>query len=402
MSRMLFDYLIVGLDKLQRQQSSYYPYPTELKLAMNQLAKLLGDKHPKTFPALLDMLENPIGEWLDGIDLPTPLISEAPLLYRRQLDDMAIQYLEDHKLNAVGSFIEIQSTQENSLMLELIAEARRHYAIANTDEDRMEVEKAYTDARRFLVENPVTLRQKFKQTFRFHRYKEKIWAMYDKIEDVHHLAYEAGNLLICQECGPIHETASGTQDSLKPSACKGRCPTRTGWDRQALNVKNRFVLKRAIQERTMIPGKAEIDLYKTLARILEAQEEMILTQVRLYPAIDQYDLQLRFEFYNREGEIQEEVWAVDVKDYHIPQVVGNKVKSMLDESLYRAFPNYLPKLEWHRAFYVVPDYREVARNGYCNEFCIACQSDRFHKLDIMTSSEFIHSVEHKIWENTSV
>lgn len=177
MNKMLFDYLIVGLDKLQRQNGTYYPYPPELILAMNELANLLGSNYPKTFDALLSLLEAPVGEWLPDTDLPDPLIPEAQILYRKQLDDIAIQYLEDHQLEEVGGFTDIQSTRENQIMVDLIRQARQEYAGADTLDNMMRIEEDYAEARYFLVQHPITSWQKLKQSFRNNRYREQILAM---------------------------------------------------------------------------------------------------------------------------------------------------------------------------------------------------------------------------------
>lgn len=401
MSDVLFDYLLVGLDKLQRQQS-YYPYPPELVLAMNQLANLQEGRYPKTFPAFLTELEQPVSDWFPHVEqLPAGIIPDAPLLYRGQLDDMAIQYLDNRALQQTTSLTDMRSAQENQLMVDLIARARNDYARAETPDEMRAVEKAYADARRFLVEHPFTSWQKLKQSLRRNRYQAHIEDMYNRVESVHYLAREGKKLLVCNRCGPIQETVSGRQDSLKPSACRGRCPTRTGWDRIPADA-NMFVLKRAIQERTMIPGKAEIELYTALQGLMASQQETILTQVRLYPAVDQYDLQLRFELTSRNGDIEEVVWAVDVKDYRLPDVLGREIKLKLDDSIEKAFPDYLPNLVWQRAFYIVPDYREVARDGYCDALRLACESDRFQNLTVMTSGEFIQHVKKVIWEHSDV
>lgn len=393
MSEILFNYLIVGLDKLQRQ-SEQYPYPAELRLAMNNLAIILGDNYPKTFPTLFKLLHAPIGDWLPNAELPSPLEPESSLLYRGQLTDEADDYLTGKGLQNIANFGDIQSIQENQLMLNLLTEARQQYE----NNDAIAVENDYATARQFLIENPITTRQALVQKLRFNAYKSHIENMYDKVEDVQHLASKNGELLSCRECGPIHNVAFGQADSLKPTACKGRCPTETDWDTQAVTT-NMFILKREIQKRTMIPGKAEIDLYKTMMKIMTRQKIQILKQVRLYPAVDRYDLQLRFEYSNRDGEMQEVVWAVDVKDYHKPQNLGNDIKPKLDEGIGKVFPNFLPNLKWHRAFYVVPDYREIANEGYCDILRGACESERFNELNIITSNEFIKSVEQLIWEH---
>lgn len=163
-----------------------------------------------------------------------------------------------------------------------------------------------------------------------------------------------------------------------------------------------FVLKREIHKRTMIPGKAEIDLYRVLLNLMETQDEIILKHLRLYPAVDLYDLQLRFEYRDKDGDLRKEVWAVDVKDYHIPETLGNEVKPKLDAGIHDAFPVFPSNLAWHRAFYVVPEYREIARDGYCDTIRVSCGSDRFRNLDILTDSEFIQLVKRKVWEHSNV
>jgi hypothetical protein len=103
-------------------------------------------------------------------------------------------------------------------------------------------------------------------------------------------------------------------------------------------------IDRAIRTFIAAPGRAELRLAGRLQKLGLA--------VELWPSFDAYDLRVVFP----DGS----AWAVDVKDWANPFLLGRQV---------RAIP---PTPSWDRAFFVFPQDR-LRRPDYLRAFLHACR-----------------------------
>lgn len=108
-------------------------------------------------------------------------------------------------------------------------------------------------------------------------------------------------------------------------------------------------IKEGIRQRVCFPGMPELDLYSALGE-LKTEHPDFLTEVRLYPGVDSYDIQLRFS--------DETVWAIDFKDVRDPYKLA-VLKGLYGEG----------SLRYDKSFYVIsdrcvanhPDYTKIVK-----------------------------------------
>ena len=109
-------------------------------------------------------------------------------------------------------------------------------------------------------------------------------------------------------------------------------------------------IKEGIRQRVCFPGMPELNLYSALSE-LKRQHPDCLTEIRLYPGVDRYDLQLRFS--------DDTVWAIDFKDVRNPYKLAKTLKGLYGEG----------SLRYDKSFYVIsdrcvanyPDYTKIAK-----------------------------------------
>jgi hypothetical protein len=344
------------------------------------LALVLGPGFPRTFDGFLELLEKPPKDWYLG-QIPEGLDSRISLLYEGQLTELAEEYLESEGIRNLG--IEaIVTEQENKFMQELLRAAREKYQGTSDDEQAEQVEGDYAAVRRFIIENCFTLPSAIR-TGVPRAYKELVQAMYHAAREYDELLSYQNYYWDCSACGALNVDSSGHQKTIKPGACSGRCPGSTGWRRQERDP-DLLVLKRGVQQRTLIHGKEEIRLFDWSAAQLKSPS---LSKVTLYPGVDRYDIRLEFS--------DSQVWAVDVKDYREPLAVGKQINqsppsmSGLDR-----------RLRWDRFFYVIPDYHQQDDPSYCSKARREAGLDdpSFIGVLLTTISEFKDQLKQKLWE----
>ncbi|GAA1872015.1 hypothetical protein [Myceligenerans crystallogenes] len=122
------------------------------------------------------------------------------------------------------------------------------------------------------------------------------------------------------------------------------------------------------------PGLFEIDL--------EVAMNKRGLKVEMWPEYDAYDLLVTFPDNNR--------WAVDVKDYANPGVLGRT---------FTGFPSAPPR---DRAFLVVPDYRRTANKQYAENFRYSRQSaGRGDSLVVTFQKDFLQQVDQMLASTTT-
>jgi hypothetical protein len=343
----VFSHLVIGLTKYI-ENGRKYPYPQELFYALHHLSAAMLTKYPGTITDLLQVFELPLEQWWPGT-LPSGIDPRFELLFEGELDEQVTDLLLEYELSGSEALQDIQVILDNRLMVNILNSARNIYLT-----DPVAACNEYTAIRQYVITHPWTNSGHLRQVLRNLRYI--------KLQDVSAMYQDAralGSTLlytkpgtkdacywICPLCGPLYQR-NNQLGSIKPNACLGRCPGPQGW--QSLDPSTYpWVLKRGVHLRTHIPGTTEIQLYRWLTQDVQPTKPS-LHEVILWPGVDHYDLQLKFEGVT---------WAVDVKDYKDPFVLG---KHIAQDNRHVVEP----ALEWQKWYYVYPSYREQQRSDYC-------------------------------------
>ncbi|GIK40335.1 MAG: hypothetical protein BroJett011_41680 [Chloroflexota bacterium] len=343
----LLKYLVAGL--VEATETDFrYPYPALWQQALNMLTAFQIRSNtpiPKTIPALLEMLENPIGEWWPG-ELPEVVTLELDqaftLMFGGQPDDWAYEFLEANDLASISSPARFQDELTQMGMKKL----RDLYRV-----DAETMGYAYVKVRRFLIENSVTTLADIQQTLGslpLLRMKQ-IMAFYESEDEFLHRALYQSQFWRCPYCGAILNWLAGVPRCARHSICgrlsgdyRGRSPIQpTG---------NLFRLKESVLRRVCVPGLPEVRLYDW-AKNLQSTDNGLVSVI-LWPGVDQYDLQLCFA--------DNTTWAIDIKDYADPFNLGRKVRG---KSFYS-----LGTLRWDQGYYVFPQYRLNWNRNYVQHF----------------------------------
>ncbi len=348
--RNLFTYLAVGLEQFERSDRRY-PYPDILQHALNKLALAMLLRHqldsmstpyPKTITGLMRVFEQDLKTWWPEEEtLPKGIDPDFPLLDGSSLEEQALEFLEQLQLPDEVSLSNIQAMLDNRLVEELVKTLRQA-----SPRNPKRAQGEYTKARKSLIQHPQRSEDDLLRKFGGLRYVDlkDIRVMYEPagVNDrqfSHKNREGKAYYWLCPHCGGLLRWTDGLPRCAKPSVCGKLYPGYRGMRPIKPDV-DRLVLKWVLHARTCIPGIREVALFEQLRdKIADKSFEQI--ELELWPGIDRYDLQLRFD---------DEVWAIDVKDYKHPFTLGQKIAQ---STLYNAEKS----LAWDRGFYVVPFYR---------------------------------------------
>ncbi len=335
MNNDLLIYLAVGLLAYEKQEYGY-PYPPTLQQGFNRLAGHYleqGKEPPGTMTAVWQLFHRPLNQWWPEGALPAELDGDYPLLYDDRVDEQIVEYLAELPVTAATAVSQLEAILDNQLVQTLLEGLRELY-----HQQPERAQQAYEKVRRFLIEHPYTSNAALIRHLGTIRDVDLtlMQKMYEPAVDKPLFMHE-GHYWLCPHCGGLLRWRDGRARCAKPGVCGRLYPDYGG--RQPLRPEaDLMALKWSIHARTCIPGLCEIALFDTL----NSEPYHNHVAVALWPGVDRYDLQLRFN----DGE----TWAVDVKDYKNPQQLGRKIAT---DTLYDAEP----ALRWQQGFYVVPFYR---------------------------------------------
>ncbi len=321
-----FPYFAIGIAKLLEGNR----YSSELRYALGQLT--LKDWFPQivTASGLLALCRQPIETWWRG----EAADSVDVLLVGDRLSESAENYLNTLRKESryTDSISGIAQLADNDLFRQLLLRLRQ-------EDNRARAQSEYVQLRRFLIEHAFATKSDIRNAFANTLLitPSDVRDLYMRADDMSLRDPQANVYYNCQRCGavPIEE---GIPQPLKPQVCGAHCPRwREGWEEIAPS-KHLLVLRRGVQERTLIPGVPELRLLAAL-RDLHAAHGTIGEPV-LWPGIDSYDIAMQ---------VGDALWVVDVKDRG-----GNFGRFLKD------IPHH-PDIHWHRAFYVYPHEREVEK-----------------------------------------
>lgn len=345
MKTEVFDYLVIGLKDFLYQERKY-PYPDLLRHAMNALALEMINSipFPKTMNGFLRLLEKPVEEWCPSNFISKKFDRDFGLIDEGSLSEEANEYLYE-ELITKGKIPENSNscTQQlaiaNKNFISVLDKLRDVY----NDIDPEQAQQEYLLFRPFLIQNQYTTPSQIRKIF--------LRAKHISIEEVGELYEECQEDRIywcCDRCGILTEKSERLK-GIKPSLC-GNHHKNLSYVRQVKWEAGLLRIKDGIHQRVCLPGIPELNLYSALEKLKE-EHPNYLHQVKLYPGLDRYDLQLRFS--------DNAVWAIDVKDVRDPYQLAKNLQPLYSEG----------NLHYDEGFYVIsdrciknqPDYLEVAR-----------------------------------------
>ncbi|MEG4250285.1 restriction endonuclease-related protein [Microcoleus sp. Pol10D4] len=341
----VFDYLVIG-SKEYLDRDKKYPYPDLLRHAMNALALEMEKSRPfpKTMNGFWKLLEEPVKDWCPSHFIPEEFDGDFGLMDEGSLSEEANDYLAEVLLEKGGlpeyaSASVKQLAIDNSKITKILKKLRN---ISNEIAPEI-AQQEYLSVRSFLIKNPYTTPSQIRKTLMRtkHISLEEIGELYEECQDNQTYWY-------CDRCGVLTEK-HGKLKGIKPRLCGNHHKDQSfvhqvEWETGLLRIKD------GIHQRVCFPGIPELNLYSALAELKEKHSNC-LPQVKLYPGLDRYDLQLRFS----DGA----VWAIDIKDVRDPYKLAKKIEPLYGEG----------SLRYNESFYVIsdrcmanyPDYLEILR-----------------------------------------
>ncbi len=337
-----FDYLLIGLKEYLGRENKY-PYPDLLHHGMNSLSLEMQKSilFPKTMNGFLRLLEEPVKNWCPSSFIPQEFDRDFGLLDEDSLSEEANDYLSEVLLKK-GWIPEI----DNQNFIRILDKLRDAYNNDNSEQAQQE----YSILRPFLIRYQFTTPSKIRKAFGRTKY------LVDEIPQIGELYEECQENQIywyCDRCGILTEKY-GRLKGIKPSLC-GNHHKNQSYIRQVKWETGLLRIKDGIHQRVCFPGIPELNLYSALEELKE-EHSNYLQQVKLYPGLDRYDLQLRFS--------DDAVWAIDIKDVRDPYKLAKNLQPLYSEG----------SLRYDESFYVIsdrciqnhPDYLEIARKAAKN------------------------------------
>lgn len=301
-------------------------YPPSLQVALNHFEYLrlnLPDQHPWKanplhIPRLLEWATRPFSDW-PFLFVEANLVSPHDVFLQ---NGFPTRVCEDWALS--NTDVEAEMFQH-----QVISEIRAS-AIQDNRVGR------YREARRFFSEHPVA----FEEDLDLLNANREVASVQPIIQQAYYsapLSFAVDNhWYLCWNCGNLLIPLRGQELQCENERC---------WD-QGVNLRGEsisisrqlFWLHRALRRFTFYPGQAELRLEERLSQISNVE-------VELWPSFDRYDLRLTFTRHDNE------MWAVDVKDWANPNLLGDRVTRIANDG-------------WSRAFFVFPRERTRKTGPY--------------------------------------
>ncbi|MGK7958219.1 MAG: hypothetical protein AB4063_23630 [Crocosphaera sp.] len=338
MSNAKFDYLLIGV-KEYLDSNQKYPYPDLLHHGMNNLSLEIKKSvsFPKTMQGFLKLLEEPVKDYLHKNWIPPEFDKDFGLLDMGSLSEEANDYIYEYLAEAISNSKTNKVSEsftatvkkiteiDNSKFIKLFNKLKDVYH----NDDPKKAQQEYLILRPFLIKHKYTTGKNIRKAFKRTRYISAA-----EVGDLYEDCEEGKDYWYCDRCGILTET-NGHLQGLKPRLCDNHDKNksyvhRIDWEDDLRRIKE------GIHRRVCFPGIPELDLYLALEE-LKTEHPEYLKEVRLYPGVDWYDIQLRFS--------DDTVWAIDFKDVQYPYRLAQKL-----EGLYRE-----GSLQYNESFYVISD-----------------------------------------------
>ena len=350
MKTELFDYLVISLKDFLSQEKKY-PYPDLLRHAMNSLALEMKKSipFPKTMNGFLQLLEKPVKDWCPSNFISKEFDRDFGLIDEGSLSEEANDYLHE-ELITKGRIPE----NDNSCIQQLAINNKKFISVLEklrdvyNNIDPEQAQQEYLLFRPFLIQNQYTNLSQIRKSFLRTKHISII-----EVGELYEECQENQIYWYCDRCGILTEKY-GRLKGIKPRLCGNHHKNQSyvhqiKWKTDLLRIKD------GIHQRVCFPGIPELNLCLALEELKEKNSNY-LHQVKLYPGLDRYDLQLRFS--------DDAVWAIDIKDVRDPYKLAKNLQPLYSEG----------SLRYDESFYVIsdrciqnhPDYLEIARKAANN------------------------------------
>ncbi|MET9146792.1 hypothetical protein [Streptomyces sp. NPDC004042] len=314
---------VLDLDALTGLGTFTLPYPAEAQRALDRtaLACLLRGADPPL--SVSDLLiwcrRRPVTEW--PLDLPDGLAAPEDRLIDKDAcvpTDLCYEWAVDRPDSAT-----------EQIDRALIALAMDRCRLANAP-------ASYAAFRRLLVEHPVLTRDKAAEIA-----LEPAFTPLDGLLQQIYLPapvgwVRGGRFTLCRRCRTLLAPMRDGGWWCENARCRHKGDAPVGHAYEETEGGGVLLLTRPLRLFVTAPGFAELRLERALARLGLTPE--------LWPDYDAYDLRITLP----DGR----VWAVDVKDWANPALLGRNAMLL---------PGRPP---YDRAFLVVPDHRTALRRDY--------------------------------------
>ena len=262
MSSEKFDYLLIGV-KEYLESKQKYPYPDLLHHGMNTLSLAIKKSvsFPKTMQGFLNLLEEPVVDYLPSNWIPSEFDPDFGLLDMGSLSEEANDYFaevllaKDGNLQS-GSTIFKQLAIDNRKFTRILDRLREAYV----EDDPEQAQEVYVKFRRFVIEHQYVTGKEIGKTFRRTKYiiPEDVGELYEECEEDKDYWY-------CDRCGILIDKNKQLR-GLKPKLCGNHHKNlnyvhRVTWQPGLLQI------KAGIQQRVCFPGMPELNLYLALKEL---------------------------------------------------------------------------------------------------------------------------------------
>ncbi|MGX1808345.1 pPIWI_RE_Y domain-containing protein [Nocardia sp. NPDC055321] len=314
---------VVKLADTTGLQSFSLPYDAEAQRAVNGMALACVQQRAQPPASLPDLLRwcrtRPLEDW--PLDLPASAFGPDDYLIDRESGEptqLCHEWWVQGRDSAAAQFDR-----------RVVRRAMQLCRDASSPE-------SYTAFRRLLVTKPVlTSVDHFELATDL--ILEPVRALLENIYEPVPAGYRrGGEYLTCHRCLTLLSPLVDGGWWCERDQCRSRGPAPRGRTLTVSEVGTIYQLVRPLRQFVTGPGRAEIELEKRLRALNLA--------VEMWPGYDAYDLRITFP----DGH----VWAVDVKDWAHPGLLGRAAR------IVRAEPPY------NQACWVVPQYRIDLRRDY--------------------------------------
>lgn len=347
---------VVRLDGVTRLDSFSLPYPVEAQRALDGLVLaclLSGARPPSGIPELMRWCRaRPLGSWpLDR--LPEGLFAAED----RLIDENSGRPTQLCDELAVKSLGDSAGRQYDRVVIQ---EAMRACRDASSPE-------SYTAFRRLLVTRPVLTESDWLD-IGADLYLDPVRFLIDEIYGpVPAGSRRDGLHLACGRCLTLLTPVAGGGWWCERDQCRYQGAPPHGRVLSVADVGEIRQLRRPLRQFVTGPGRAESDLEQELRRLG-------LT-VEMWPGFDAYDLRVTFP----DGH----VWAIDVKDWAHPGLLGRSAKAV------RPDPPY------DEACWVVPRFRVRTRRDYLDVFARE-RAQHAGGLRLLTDDELVKTARARL------
>lgn len=334
--------MATGFQKWEERKGAI---PSELRVGHQKLIQTLAAKNelpPSDLPTLIQYLMKPVKDWRADLE-DTTFPPDASLIDKTdnltfEAEDFINDYLSPDE-------------NEQSVMRRLL-----NYCKTNN------LDNEYRDIRTFLskVENAVITRftlWHFQQRFKDRELSGFIGLFYEEIHSID--VYK-----ICPNCHWTLVWKKGSWRCSKENVCHALVDFE-GLEKIPSTGEQYLRLKTGIHKYTLLPGMAEL---KIADKLEKKGYECVL-----YPNVDQYDIQIKTAC---------RLINLDVKDYHNPYQLAQKIKEKV--------PN-----ELENCWIVIPTYRERIFPQYVQRLYVLL-GEAYKKLKILLERDLYKEIERGI------